>query len=215
MIRFVIVSFGTEYLRFKKALVNSINENMPESEIIDIELPPIRRRDLQLANHIKLKEWSKHIKGNTILIDADTIVLSDVSKVFDLPYDLIYTKRYSNPNISLNSGVVFIKESGIGILRKWLEIDESMIKSKIFLRKWQRKYFGYNQASFGCMIDTYPKLNIGNVCTSIYNSCDIPDWLNNYEVAKIVHVKSSLRSSVHRRKNLYTEIEKRILKYYS
>jgi alpha-N-acetylglucosamine transferase len=214
MTRFVIVSFGNEYIRFKKALVNSIRENMPKSEIVDIELPALRISDLQRANYIKLKEWTKHIKGNTVLIDADTILLGDISEVFDMPHDLIYTKRLSNPKISLNSGVVFVKESGIPIIKKWAEIDDKLYRNRSLLRMWQRKYFGFNQASFGYMLDTYPDLNIGHVCTSLYNSCDPHDWINNYGLAKIVHVKSSLRNSLKRCMIKYPEIEERIKKYY-
>jgi len=215
MTRFVIVSFGDEYLKYKNALVKSIKQNVKKHEIIDIELPALRKADLQKANYIKLKEWAKHIKGNTVLIDADTIVLSDISEVFDMPNDLIYTKRYLNKNIDFNSGVVFVKESGLNIINKWVEIDRQLYESKALLRRWQRKYFGFNQASFGCLLETNKDFNIGHVTTAIYNNCDNPDWVKNHAIAKIVHVKSTLRKSVNAGRNLFPDIEKRILKYYS
>jgi alpha-N-acetylglucosamine transferase len=215
MVRFVIVSFGSEYLKYKKALIRSINENVKNHEIIDIELPALKRKDAHLANHIKLNEWVKHIKGNTVLIDADTIVLSDISEVFDLPYDLIYTKRSFNRTIPFNSGVVFVKDSGINIVKKWAELDLKMFKNRSFHRQWSRKYFGFNQASFGCLLDTNKTFNIGHVSSTVYNSCDDKDWFDNYDKAKIVHVKAVLRLAVNRGTLVFPEIQKRILKYYS
>jgi hypothetical protein len=213
--RFVIVSFGDEYLKYKKALVRSINDNCIDFEIVDIELKPLKRKDFHLANYLKLQTWAKNIKGNTVLIDADTIVLGNVSEVFDLDSDLIYTKRQFNRSIPFNSGVVFVKESGIPIIQKWAEIDHKMYKNPFLHRKYKGKYYGFNQSSFGCLLETHSEFKIDFVCCSIYNSCDAGDWKVNYNFAKIVHVKSDLRISVNKKRGLYKDIEKRILKYYS
>ena len=214
MITFVIVSFGDKYNRYRQALIRSINANMPEANIKDIELDPFTEVNFHLANYIKLKHWKDNIEGDTILIDADTIVLGDVSKVFDMPFDLIYTKRSNNSKIPFNSGVVFVKESGKRIIEEWQRIDERMINDKIFHAKWKTKYFGFNQASFGCLLETIPELSIGHVPSEIYNSCDIYDWRNNYTSAKIVHVKSGLRKSLERNINQFRFIENRVKKYY-
>jgi hypothetical protein len=214
MTTFVIVSFGKKYTKFKDALVNSIEANMPGSNIKVIQLPELRRVDFQVANYLKLKKWRDNIEGNTVLIDADTILLGDISEVFDMEYDLIYTKRNHNRTIPFNSGVVFVKESGRIIVDTWAKLDDRMYKDKRFHLEWKRKYYGFNQASFGCMLETMPELKIGQVEATIYNSCDRYDWTHNYDLAKIVHVKSELRTSVECRLNKFKEIESRILKYY-
>ena len=213
MITFVIVSFGTKYIKFKKALIKSINKNMPDSNIKDIELDYVFS-NMHDANYIKLQHWIKNIEGNTVLIDADTLVLSDVSKVFELPYDLIYTKRDYNRTIPFNSGVVFVKESGKHILHSWANIDLRMYQDVTYHLEWKKKYFGFNQSSFGCLLETMPELNIGYVSSTEYNSCDPVDWSRNFNKAKIVHVKSDLRLSLEKKYRRYFHIENRIKKYY-
>lgn len=214
MITFVIVSFGDKYNKYKQALIRSINENMPTAKIKDIELDPLPEKNMHLANYIKLKHWKDNIEGDTVLIDADTIVLGDVSNVFDLDFDLIYTKRLHMRKLPFNCGVVFVKESGKHIIEEWQSIDERMINDKVFHAKWKSRYFGFNQASFGCLLEIVENLKIGNVLSEVYNSCDIYDWRNNYTSAKIVHVKSGLRKSLERNLNQFRYIENRIKKYY-
>jgi len=213
MTTFVIVSFGKDYTYLKNALVRSIHENMPDAKIKDIEVNYKPLNSFQ-ANNYKLKLWCDNVDGNTVFIDADTIVLSDISEVFNLPNDLIYTERLYNTKIPFNSGVVFVKESGLNILQEWLKFDEMLFKNKAMHLKWRSKYFGMNQASFGCMIETMPELNIGTVPSCVYNSCDHYDWEKLSEMAKIVHVKSLLRTSIKHRMNKYPLIENRIKKYY-
>ena len=214
MTTFVIVSFGAKYTKFKNALVNSIEVNMPGSNIKVIKLPELNHTDFQVANYLKLKHWRDNIEGNTVLIDADTIVLSDISEVFKIDADLIYTTRKHNKTIPFNSGVVFVKESGRHIVETWAGLDDKMYKDKRLHMRWKRKYYGFNQASFGCMLETMPKLKIGKVDAAIYNSCDKYDWSHNYNLAKVVHIKSELRTSVECDLRKFPEIESRILKYY-
>jgi hypothetical protein len=213
MTTFIIVSFGDKYIRYKNALIRSIEANVKGAKIKDIELDH-KFTNFHTANYIKLQHWIKNIEGNSVLIDADTIVLEDVSEVFNMPHDLIYTKRDYNRSIPFNSGVVFVKESGKHILDRWCDIDQQMFTDPKFHQKWKKKYFGFNQASFGCLLETMPELNIGQVNATIYNSCDRYDWKHNYNQAKIVHVKSDLRLSVDNKWLRYQHIENRIKKYY-
>jgi hypothetical protein len=213
MITFIIVSFGDKYIRYKNALIRSIEANVKDANIKDIQLEETFS-NFHTANYIKLKAWRNNIEGNSVLIDADTIVLDDVSEVFNMPHDLIYTKRDYNRSIPFNSGVVFVKESGKQILDRWCDIDQQMFTDPIFHQKWKKKYFGFNQASFGCLLETMPELNIGQVNATYYNSCDQGDWVRNAQLAKIVHVKSFLRESIDKNLNSYPEIENRIKKYY-
>lgn len=213
MITFVIVSFGDAYKRYKDALIMSIESNMQNAKIKDIQLDYIAP-DMQKANHVKLKAWYDAIEGNTILIDADTIVLGDVSEVFDMKADLIYTKRFNNPKIPFNSGVVFVKESAKFLIKKWMDIDEQMNIDSEFHATWKKKAYGFNQASFACLLNNSPTKSIKYVPSYIYNSCDPIDWKENHAQAKIVHVKGLLRQSVNYRLNRYKLIEEKIKKYY-
>jgi lipopolysaccharide biosynthesis glycosyltransferase len=85
----------------------SIQDNMPNAIIKELVLQPDKKFKRTIdeafyANLIKLKAWSENIEGNTIFLDADTIVLDDLSHVFENDFDIAYTGRKGN--IKFNSG---------------------------------------------------------------------------------------------------------------
>ena len=95
---------------------------------------------------------------------------------------------------------------------KWAEINRYLLDDQKEWKKWNQIYLGYNQASFGYMIENC-NFDLLPVPSEIYNSCDNYDWTNNHQNAKIVHVKSDLRDDLHQRKR-FPEVWDRIGKYY-
>jgi len=195
MTRFVIVSDGTPlFEQLAKACINSIESNCKDFDIKHIKIIPNENKyRQQSANGLKLKAWTENIKGNTVFLDADTIVNQDISSIFDLEFDLCYTSRPKTHNIPFNSGIVFVKESGWPIVKRWESINNQMTFDRAFHSKWCLKYFGYNQAAFGCLLDSYDYPGIIHVPTKIWNCCDPVDWVRNIYNAKIIHYKGELR----------------------
>jgi hypothetical protein len=219
--RFVLVHFDHPdiedkvYARLAEGCIKSIRESHKKAEIAEITMPVEKDHPewMRWANNVKLKIWLDNLKGDTVFLDADTIVLSDVSKAF--LNDLTYTKRYNaDSNIPFNSGVVFVRESGRGILQSWLEWDEALNADRKLWHKWQKVAFGYNQASFAALLsDGKFQERISHVPSYIYNSCDPSDWNFKFDLAKIVHVKSRLREAWQKNKNTFPILQ-RISKYY-
>lgn len=213
----IVCSFGANFKHFLDACVLSVMENMPDAKLKVIELnspkrkPSIHHRFIE--NTVKLESWCDNMTDgvDTLFLDADTIVLGDVSEVFNHSFDIAYTKReHSIKRLPFNSGVVFARSKTV--MRKWAEINRYLLNNPREWRKWNRIYIGYNQASFGYMLEKF-KFNLMPVSSEIYNSCDIYDWLNNSQNAKIVHVKSDLRDDLTQRKR-YLDVWGRIGKYY-
>jgi hypothetical protein len=219
--RFVLVhcenpnSSDAIYSKLAKACIKSIEKNAKGAEIIEATTNVKHHTDwMRYANNLKLKIWLDNLKGDTVFIDADTIILDDISGGFQK--DLTYTKRHNkDTKIPFNSGVVFVKESGKDILEKWLEIDSQMAKDKKLWYKWQKVAFGYNQASFAALLVAGKfEGRISHVPSYIYNSCDPSDWNFKHDQAKLVHVKARLRDSLFRNKNNFAILQK-IKPYYT
>jgi hypothetical protein len=152
-----------------------------------------------LANSVKLNYWAERIKkesGNICLIDGDTVVLKDVSHVFDQDFDIAYTLRSKGSEMPVNGGVIFVKPSELvnDFFEKWVLTNNEMLVNQALHRHWYARYKGMNQASFGYMMERYKTdLKIIPVPCSKYNACDRSDWININHDTHILHVKSELR----------------------
>jgi hypothetical protein len=219
--RFVLVHFENPnsgdaiYSKLAKACIKSIKKNAKGAEIIEVTENVKHNPDwMRYANNLKLKIWLDNLQGDTVFIDADTIILDNISEGFQ--NDFTYTKRYnSDTKIPFNSGVVFVRESGRDILQSWLEWDEALNADRKLWHKWQKVAFGYNQASFAALLSGGKfQERISHVPSYIYNSCDPSDWNFKFDLAKIVHVKARLRDSLFRNKNTFPILQK-IKPYYT
>jgi hypothetical protein len=196
----------------------SIQDNMPNAIIKELVLQPDKKFKRTIdeafyANLIKLKAWSENIEGNTIFLDADTIVLEDLSHVFENDFDIAYTGRKGN--IKFNSGVVFVKDSGKDAVKAWYDVCERMFADRKFWHLWARKCYGYNQAAFAYLLENYPFKKL-ELLSYIYNSCDVSDWINRTEDAKVFHIKSDLRMDMLKREiKRYPKAWERMAKYYT
>jgi hypothetical protein len=182
------------------ALKVSVSENTPFNlNIHKIQYQKVRAPTNLSTNTAKLRKWVDIVESTDspiILMDCDTIVLKDVSHVFENDFDIAYTKRPDEVKLPLNGGVLFVRPSEPvrEFFRRWMWINDKMIEDKLFHRPWKRKYEGINQASFGWMLENYNHIDITSVPCSKYNACDKVNWeaLDNVH---ILHIKSELRSA--------------------
>jgi hypothetical protein len=208
--KFVSVYFSNPiFTQLAENLKYSIRKFHPNASIdfVVLDQPIHSRRDSEWqrkANHLKLIEWAKRVEDKTVLLDADTLLLQPIEEIFEADFDLCYTKRPETHHIPFNSGVVFVNSGAKEFMQKWLEIDCQMGVDKRLWLKYNKKAFGFNQASFQyCLENHFDLCNIMKVPTYIYNSCDPIDWNKNADKAKIVHIKSTLRDAVLAGKNQF------------
>lgn len=196
------------YARLLAAWENSVKANMPGTEyekafLDPKDFPQCRHpRNSYLANSVKLNYWLQRVKEENqdlCLIDGDTVVLKDVSHVFDRDFDIAYTRRTKGIQLPINGGVLFLRPSErvTEFFEKWVLTNNEMLTNQALHRTYYRKYAGINQASFGYMLENRlrlkHRLEIIELPCSEYNACDRPDWINFGEHVKILHAKSELR----------------------
>jgi hypothetical protein len=207
----VIISFDygddNRFSILHEVLLKSIKKNVSNAEIISHHLqePEMKfnRTRSFISNSIKLRKWTEEIRkcgkgDNVVLMDADMLILGDPFKAFKEDFDIGYTKR-TNSKWPLNGGVVFIKVDKWTktFMNTWLKNNDIMLEDLEFHKKWQQKYAGINQASFGYMIENFGFLfKLNPFPCKIYNACgeDLPDFDEN--VTKILHVKGKLRQAI-------------------
>jgi len=208
------------YSRLINALELSIKTNCPqhtfERHVLNPRDYPAERhiKWSYYANSMKLSYWTKLLKDETediCFIDGDTVVLDSVSEVFDNDFDIAYIKRTQGVRIPVNGGVLFVRpnERSVAFFEKWSEINNCMIKDAVFHRAYHKRYAGINQAAFGWMMENYNEAKLEAVPCSIYNACDIVDWINPDPRMKIIHIKSNLRTQC-----LYGLINKKYRQVY-
>lgn len=196
------------YSRLLNAWENSVKKNMAGTEYEKAFLNPVDYPQCQhpknsyMANSVKLNYWLGKVKEETknlCLIDGDTLVLKDVSHVFEQDFDIAYTKRSKGVHIPINGGVLFIRpsEAVTDFFEKWVATNNEMLTNARLHRIWYNKYNGINQASFGYMLENLDKLKhrlkIIELPCNEYNACDQIDWINFGDHTKILHIKSDLR----------------------
>jgi hypothetical protein len=188
-----------------KAFKKSVLKNT-KAELISYHLcePPMKynRTRSFVSNSIKLKKWVEELRlcddgDNIALMDCDMLILNDFFDVFDENFDIGYTKR-TNSKWPLNGGVIFVKKSNwtLMFMNTWLKVNNMMLEDIEFHKKWQEKYAGINQASFGYMLEGNMIYNLKPFPCKIYNACgeDLPGFDEN--VTKILHIKGKLRQTI-------------------
>lgn len=194
------VVFGDgRYKTLMEVLRRSVESNS-EHKLVVHEIPYRRRHgSIKLTtNTDKLKKWNdivQEAEGNIVLMDCDTLLLKDVSHVFNMDFDVAYTKRTAGERFPLNGGVVFVRanKETKAFFKEWLEVNNRMMSDSDFHRPYYKKYAGINQASFGHLLEKGPNIDIIDVPCRKYNACDVDDW-NNLEDTHILHIKSDLQN---------------------
>jgi len=193
------------YERLLNAWERSIRTNCPLSDYERKLLNPKdypqcqHTKNSYLANSVKLNYWNDYIQnneGNLCLIDGDTVVLKDVSDVFENKFDIAYTVRSKGTGIPINGGVLFVRinDTTRRFFQLWTEINNRMLRDRNFHLQWYRVYKGINQASFGYMLQRHrDKFKAMELPCAIYNACDKIDWIKINSETRILHVKSEMR----------------------
>jgi hypothetical protein len=190
----------TAYSRCLCALRASVKQNAPGAELVVLELrhPAAVKGAYQgwVNNHIKLRAYSQiEIDQPTAFIDVDTLVLRDITQLFDrYSFDVAAARRPAPKEHLFNGGVVLFKPTARAreFMRKWIDIDEQMLHDQEFHKPWHKKYNGQNQASFGYLYETQSKAKIAELPTAMLNACE-QDW-PNIEAVKpyVLHVRKRL-----------------------
>jgi hypothetical protein len=189
-----------QYARCLCALRASVKRNAPSSELVVLELrhPAAVKGAYQgwVNNHIKLLAYSQvKIDQPTAFIDVDTLVLRDLSQLFDrYSFDVAAARRPAPKEHLFNGGVVLFKPTARAreFMKKWIEIDERMLRDQAFHMPWHKKYNGQNQASFGYLYETQRKAKIAELPTAMLNACE-QDWPTISTVKPyVLHVRKRL-----------------------
>lgn len=125
------------------------------------------------------------------MIDADTMILGDLSEIESMEFDIAYTVRPPKSKWKLNTGVYFVRvsERMKKFCREWYAMVCEMLSNEKLHLEWknERKYGGIHQAAFGWMIE-----NSGVDFSALALPCEIWNCVNGcYATAenpKIVHL---------------------------
>lgn len=180
-----IISVVHSWDLLKRGFVNSVKKNT-NAELVLIE------EKKEFGQQYKHQVWAKEArKANcpVVLMDTDTIILNDISEVFEQDFDIAITTRDSKN--WLNAGVVFVKptQKAYRILELWTkEIDNA--------KNYRRKtgHAGYAQPVFVWLYNNNKfDGKIIKVPCNKYNC--VQEW-GSYKTASVIHIKSGLRRSL-------------------
>jgi len=151
-------------------------------------------------NTQKLEWWRDQVRAaadgdRLLLIDGDTAILKPLDSIWERSFDLAFTFRETG--LPLNGGVVFVRVSPQSRLfvERWWQINIRLLGNAVAHTPWRAKYAGMNQAALGCLLETVEHgCEIVRLPCREWNSCS-PDMYDP-RVARILHVKSSLRRAV-------------------
>lgn len=187
--------------RLTRACERSIRANCPDAqlEIVVTEPGPIVP-NLPLhcsTNTHKLHYWRDRVhseEGLLLFLDADTIVLRDLSVVFRrYDFDVAYTVRPSS--IRYNAGVVFVRPNPWSrrFFDQWSQINDDLLANQPACLSGITQYGGINQAAL------HRVLNVPNLCKTQVLRCEVWNctqelWhLFDSDRTAVLHVKSRLR----------------------
>lgn len=200
--------FGDDaFGRMAKALERSVELNCPDATFMEIvterpaEQPGMLRH--YTDNHAKLCVWRDALTylddgDEAVLMDADTVVLGDLSAAFDKSYDIGWTWRPGR--LPVNSGVVYVRvnDRSRAFMDAWVERDTQLMTHRSLADHGRRKYGGANQASFMWLITHGKGQDIAD-CHALmckhWNSVD-QTWCDFDEKhTRVLHIKSRLRDA--------------------
>jgi len=189
--------YGTLY----RVLERSVNKNSDGAKFRGVKLRmsdehyhPIKACGY---NTLKLKEWVMQSKcgGNVCLVDCDMMLLKSISCIFQLDFDVAFTKRSYGCRLPINCGVVFVKptDRAYAFMDMWYESNMKLFKDQKLHKPWREKYGGMNQASLGYVLENCNySANVILIPCKDWNSCD-DDWENMDCDTRLIHVKGKLR----------------------
>jgi len=194
------------FLRLGDALENSVEVNCPEAEF-DLWVSP--RPDEQPGllkhytdNHAKLLIWRDAVHNaddgeRIVLMDADTIVLGDLTPAFDEDYDIGWTWRPGR--LPVNSGVVYVRANARSkaFMDAWVQRDSILMGHRSLADHGRNKYGGANQASFMWLMlhgGGGEIANLKDLPCKKWNSVD-QTWCDFDSDTRVLHIKGRLRDA--------------------
>jgi hypothetical protein len=200
---------GNQWPRLARVLEFSARRQCPAWEIeVHAIAPTPCASGLHTPSHEhntqKLDHWvdvaTRAPDGSRIaLLDADTVIVRPLDAVWDISFDLAYTRREKS-RLPLNAGVVFMRvtERSRAFLYAWRDENRRMLRDRVRHAEWRRKYGGMNQAALGCLFESgiASTLNLVALACREWN-CEDSCWSTfDPAVARIVHIKSGLRRAL-------------------
>lgn len=130
------------------------------------------------------------------LIDADTMILRDLSPVWLQPFDLAYTVKPPEAEYCVNSGVVFVRVSPItkAFYAAWYETVLRMLTDEPLHRQWKKRWGGINQAALGWMLSNSCGLRTAELPCEVWNCCK-EGWGDAIGRARVVHLLEPLKKA--------------------
>lgn len=217
----VLFGDNQNYERMARVLEYSIGAHSPrtpfvlhrvterDNDLIDAinQRPESSRKQLYLDNARKMKHQCRIVQdaddGEVLcLLDADTMVLGDLTAMDMQGTDLVVTHRPAGSTYPMNSGVVFARATeGVRLFfQQWLDTSTRMLADVALHREWKARFGGINQSAFGWLM--YHDSSAGVACDFV--GTEVPCAIWNYESecqkrelwsdrTKVVHIHGNLR----------------------
>jgi hypothetical protein len=202
----------SDYGRLLAVLVASAAEHSPATPLEVVEAAAddsLRSRHAEAselaresfaANTRKMQIWQEAAEaladGEVLcLMDADTMVLRDLSAAEWLDYDVTYTARPRGARFAINSGVVLVRgsERSREFFRRWRAMNELMLDRPRLHEEYRQTWGGINQAALGAMIHDPQGAKVLPLHCVEWN-CEDSSWRFHREgLTRIAHIKGRLR----------------------
>lgn len=163
--------------------------------LIEHKVPSPSEKNKINSNYNKIKyqiEILKNEKEPFVFIDGDTVLLGDISNVFDDDFDIAFTERSETSPIPINVGVVFCRPSYKleKFFNEWYEAVDFFYKNPDELKPYLNVHKGICQSGLGKILEKEHDLKIKYLPCSIYNACE-DDWKDKIpDDCKVIHLKN-------------------------
>jgi len=184
--------FSDERVRLLDALKRSAAANSPELELEIMHPEPHKETDPDRFAP-KLRAWSAavhYFKEDLLLLDADCLLLGDVTVLPVDEFDVAHAPRPGN--FRYNTGVVFVRPSEKTrlMMRVWLNRTEFWGLSKPLRRQARRGYLGTDQAAFAEALELLPELRVHELDYTEWNLCQ--DFGKLTPATRVLHLKGGV-----------------------
>jgi hypothetical protein len=207
------------YAKLSKVLEYSLKKNCPSIPYEFNHSPhptKIKDKKSHASNAFKLERWletMERVNDDIIFLDADMLVLKDLSDCFDDDFDIGITAlpgfqqllgaapgtRRDPPRerIPYNGGVMLARnnEAARNFMRELNRIDLAMYNDHRLHDRYRAKYAGMNQAAMGCLLETQTVARVKFFDCREWNSCR-DQWVVDEKTCRILHIKSRTRKNV-------------------
>jgi len=206
--------FTDERARLVAALKRSVERNSPELkvEFVHPEPPPPDALDRFLP---KLRAWEagvNHTDDDVLLLDADTLILGDVTTLSRESFHLAHAMRPGQ--YPVNTGVVFVRPCvrTRRFMREWRHLTEYWQSTKALRNQARAEYAGTDQAAFVDALAAH-QLNVLPLDYTEWNLCQ--DFQRMTDNTRILHLKGKIHRAclAGRYENLHPNVIREWKKY--